>query len=157
MKQKEPLKNQGFLSKTLKQITGIEPASSAWEADVLPMYYICTYHPHIILLVFSIKSTIAKWLYITSLLIPYIYIMSQNTAGNTTWSALVVQKTSVRQHRHDALFVTFIVGFPDEIQESTDGLGGVLSIKNAVGKRIIPIAGNHLHAGHNVIPTHRHK
>ena len=25
-----------------KQITGIEPASSAWEADVLPMNYICT-------------------------------------------------------------------------------------------------------------------
>ena len=24
-----------------KQITGIEPASSAWEADVLPMNYIC--------------------------------------------------------------------------------------------------------------------
>ena len=24
-----------------KQITGIEPASSAWEADILPMYYIC--------------------------------------------------------------------------------------------------------------------
>ncbi len=25
----------------MKQITGIEPASSAWEADVLPMNYIC--------------------------------------------------------------------------------------------------------------------
>ncbi len=24
-----------------KQMTGIEPASSAWEADVLPMNYIC--------------------------------------------------------------------------------------------------------------------
>ena len=24
-----------------KQATGIEPASSAWEADVLPMNYIC--------------------------------------------------------------------------------------------------------------------
>lgn len=24
-----------------KQITGIGPASSAWEADVLPMNYIC--------------------------------------------------------------------------------------------------------------------
>lgn len=24
-----------------EQITGIEPASSAWEADVLPMNYIC--------------------------------------------------------------------------------------------------------------------
>ena len=25
-----------------KQMTGIEPASSAWEADILPMNYICT-------------------------------------------------------------------------------------------------------------------
>lgn len=24
-----------------KQMTGIEPASSAWEADILPMNYIC--------------------------------------------------------------------------------------------------------------------
>lgn len=24
-----------------KQTTGIEPASSAWEADILPMYYVC--------------------------------------------------------------------------------------------------------------------
>ena len=24
-----------------QQITGIEPASSAWEADILPMNYIC--------------------------------------------------------------------------------------------------------------------
>ena len=24
-----------------EQITGIEPASSAWEADILPMNYIC--------------------------------------------------------------------------------------------------------------------
>ena len=27
-----------------KQMTGIEPASSAWEADVLPMNYICLHH-----------------------------------------------------------------------------------------------------------------
>ena len=27
----------------LKQITGIEPASPAWEAGVLPMNYICVY------------------------------------------------------------------------------------------------------------------
>ena len=26
-----------------KQITGIEPASPAWEADVLPMNYICIF------------------------------------------------------------------------------------------------------------------
>ena len=25
----------------VKQTTGIEPASSAWEADILPMYYVC--------------------------------------------------------------------------------------------------------------------
>jgi hypothetical protein len=25
----------------IKQTTGIEPASSAWEADILPMYYVC--------------------------------------------------------------------------------------------------------------------
>ena len=37
-KQKPPAKTGGFK----KQITGIEPASSAWEADVLPMNYICT-------------------------------------------------------------------------------------------------------------------
>ena len=24
-----------------EQTTGIEPASSAWEADILPMYYAC--------------------------------------------------------------------------------------------------------------------
>lgn len=28
----------------MKQITGIEPASSAWEADVLPMNYICSWN-----------------------------------------------------------------------------------------------------------------
>ena len=27
----------------MKQITGIEPASSAWEADVLPMNYACKF------------------------------------------------------------------------------------------------------------------
>ena len=27
-----------------KQTTGIEPASSAWEADILPMYYVCKTH-----------------------------------------------------------------------------------------------------------------
>ena len=25
----------------LEQVTGIEPARSAWEADVLPLYYTC--------------------------------------------------------------------------------------------------------------------
>lgn len=25
-----------------EQITGVEPASLAWEANVLPIYYICT-------------------------------------------------------------------------------------------------------------------
>ena len=33
-----------------KQVTGIEPASSAWEADVLPMNYTCIiYNFHILL------------------------------------------------------------------------------------------------------------
>ena len=32
---------QDFSAFHKKQITGIEPASSAWEADVLPMNYIC--------------------------------------------------------------------------------------------------------------------
>lgn len=27
----------------IKQITGVEPASSAWEANVLPMNHICTH------------------------------------------------------------------------------------------------------------------
>ncbi len=27
--------------KKKKRMTGVEPASSAWEADILPMYYIC--------------------------------------------------------------------------------------------------------------------
>ena len=31
-----------------KQDTGIEPASSAWEADILPMYYVCKTHTIII-------------------------------------------------------------------------------------------------------------
>lgn len=26
----------------MEQITGVEPAPSAWEADVLPLNYICT-------------------------------------------------------------------------------------------------------------------
>ena len=30
----------------LERITGIEPASSAWEADVLPMNYICNMAYH---------------------------------------------------------------------------------------------------------------
>ena len=34
--------NMGHRHKN-KQITGIEPASSAWEADVLPMNYICMF------------------------------------------------------------------------------------------------------------------
>ena len=34
--------NPAFLA-FLKQITGIEPASPAWEAGVLPMNYICVY------------------------------------------------------------------------------------------------------------------
>ena len=29
----------------IKQITGVEPASSAWEANVLPMNHICTHQP----------------------------------------------------------------------------------------------------------------
>ena len=29
---------------SFKQITGIEPASSAWEADVLPMNYACIFY-----------------------------------------------------------------------------------------------------------------
>ena len=52
---------QGILSispiNTLKQMTGIEPASPAWEAGVLPMNYICMY---IIIAVFSKKSRAAK-------------------------------------------------------------------------------------------------
>ncbi len=28
----------------LQQMTGVEPASPAWEAGVLPMNYICTWH-----------------------------------------------------------------------------------------------------------------
>lgn len=30
-----------FLSFRLEQITGIEPATSAWEANILPLNYIC--------------------------------------------------------------------------------------------------------------------
>ena len=30
-----------ILKRKKQQATGIEPASSAWEADVLPMYYAC--------------------------------------------------------------------------------------------------------------------
>lgn len=36
-----PYDKAALLSATKKQMTGIEPASSAWEADVLPMNYIC--------------------------------------------------------------------------------------------------------------------
>ena len=32
----------------LEQMTGIEPAYSAWEADTLPLSYICGYYPLII-------------------------------------------------------------------------------------------------------------
>ena len=32
---------QGWTKDFLEQMTGIEPASSAWEADILPMNYIC--------------------------------------------------------------------------------------------------------------------
>jgi hypothetical protein len=39
-KKPEMLINSVFLA-FLKQITGIEPASPAWEAGVLPMNYIC--------------------------------------------------------------------------------------------------------------------
>ena len=38
----------------MKQITGIEPASSAWEADVLPMNYIC------VLRYYNIKNKICN-------------------------------------------------------------------------------------------------
>ena len=37
----EALILQASASKKEEQMTGIEPASSAWEADVLPMNYIC--------------------------------------------------------------------------------------------------------------------
>ena len=36
----KPRKIKGFR----EQMTGIEPASSAWEADILPMNYICIFH-----------------------------------------------------------------------------------------------------------------
>ena len=39
-KRKTPLRVSFFL----EQGTGIEPASSAWEADILPMYYVCKTH-----------------------------------------------------------------------------------------------------------------
>ena len=32
------------LTAYLKQMTGIEPASPAWEAGILPMNYICIWH-----------------------------------------------------------------------------------------------------------------
>ena len=32
----------------MKQITGIEPASPAWEASILPMNYICEYEKYYI-------------------------------------------------------------------------------------------------------------
>ena len=34
-------KNLSQKEKVFKQMTGIEPAYSAWEADVLPLNYIC--------------------------------------------------------------------------------------------------------------------
>ena len=40
MKKPKSLEFTGFWAYK-KQMTGIEPASSAWEADVLPMNYIC--------------------------------------------------------------------------------------------------------------------
>ena len=41
-----------------KQATGIEPASSAWEADILPMYYACKRSNYFILgiLCYNFKS-----------------------------------------------------------------------------------------------------
>ncbi len=35
---KNPSKSNDFEGSNMEQGTGIEPASSAWEADVLPMY-----------------------------------------------------------------------------------------------------------------------
>ena len=32
---------KGFFGIGQKQITGVEPASPAWEASILPMNYIC--------------------------------------------------------------------------------------------------------------------
>lgn len=43
----------------LKQITGIEPASPAWEAGVLPMNYICMY-PYYSTRILEIKIKIRK-------------------------------------------------------------------------------------------------
>ena len=40
-RQKEKERKSPVKAGLQKQITGIEPASSAWEADVLPMNYIC--------------------------------------------------------------------------------------------------------------------
>ena len=42
----------------MKQATGIEPASSAWEADILPMYYACKRSNYFILgiLCYNFKS-----------------------------------------------------------------------------------------------------
>ena len=40
---KKTLNIQGFS----EQMTGVEPASSAWEADVLPIYYICLITKHL--------------------------------------------------------------------------------------------------------------
>ena len=42
MKNKSQLKGDlTYFKQNKKQATGIEPASSAWEADILPMYYAC--------------------------------------------------------------------------------------------------------------------
>ena len=39
-KKRRPEKTDAFLIEK-KQMTGIEPASPAWEAGILPMNYIC--------------------------------------------------------------------------------------------------------------------
>ena len=43
-----------------KQATGIEPASSAWEADILPMYYACIKTTTSILYKVAVKNSIAN-------------------------------------------------------------------------------------------------
>ena len=35
----KPLQSMGFIQNSLERATGIEPAFSAWEADVLPLNY----------------------------------------------------------------------------------------------------------------------
>ena len=45
----------------MKQMTGVEPASSAWEADILPMYYICV-RSYSIMFFEKIKQFSQKWM-----------------------------------------------------------------------------------------------